>query len=169
MKSNIESELTPMLYTKRKFLLQHCIKEKNYYRYNSRLKRIIMKWQGRSTRKYTGGRLVRSRSKRRFELGREPANTHLGETIRKTVKTMGGREKIRLLRDKTATVIDAATKTAKKVKIETVTGNPANIHYVRRNIVTKGSIIKTEIGSARVTNRPGQEGCINAVLIPSTA
>lgn len=128
-----------------------------------------MKWQGRSTRKYTGGRIIRARGKRRFELGGEPANTHLGETIRKVVKTMGGREKVRLLRDSTAMVTDPATKKSKKVKIETVAGNPANIHYVRRNIVTKGSIIKTEIGSARVTNRPGQEGNINAVLIPSTA
>lgn len=128
-----------------------------------------MKFQGRSIRKYTGGRLIQSRGKRKFELGGEPANTHLGETIRKTVKTLGGQEKVRLLRDNTAIVTDPKTKTSKKVKVETVTGNPANIHYVRRNIVTKGSIIKTEIGSARVTNRPGQDGSINAILIASTA
>ncbi len=128
-----------------------------------------MKFQGRSIRKYTGGRLIQSRGKRKFELGGEPANTHLGETIRKTVKTLGGQEKVRLLRDNTAIVTDPKTKTSKKVKVETVTGNPANIHYVRRNIVTKGSIIKTEIGSARVTNRPGQDGSINAILIASTS
>ncbi len=128
-----------------------------------------MRWQGKSTRKYTGGRIIQARGKRKFELGGETANTHLGETIRKTVKTMGGERKVRLLRDETAIVTDPKTKTSKKVKIETVTGNPANVHYVRRNIVTKGSVIKTEIGSARVTNRPGQEGSINAVLIPGTA
>ncbi len=128
-----------------------------------------MKFQGKSTRKYTGGRLIRSRSKKKFELGGEPANTHLVETIRRTVKKLGGQPKVRLLRGQNAIVTDPATKTSKTVKIETVTGNPANIHYVRRNIVTKGSIIKTEIGSARVTNRPGQEGSINAVLITSTA
>lgn len=128
-----------------------------------------MKFQGKSIRKYTGGRLIQSRSKRKFELGGETANTHLGEPIRKTVKTLGGQEKVRLLRDNTAIVTDPKTHTTKKVKVETVTGNPANIHYVRRNIVTKGSIIKTEIGAARVTNRPGQEGSINAILITSTA
>ncbi len=128
-----------------------------------------MRWQGKSTRKYTGGRIIQARGKRKFELGGETANTHLGKTIRKNVKTMGGERKVRLLRDETAIVTDPKTKTSKKVKIETVTGNPANVHYVRRNIVTKGSIIKTEIGSARVTNRPGQEGSINAVLIPGTA
>jgi len=128
-----------------------------------------MKLHGKSIRKYTGGRLIRSRAKKKYELGGDQANTHLGETIRKRVKKLGGQLKVRLLRAQTAIVTDPSTKTAKTVKIETVTGNPANIHYVRRNIVTKGSIIKTEIGSARVTNRPGQEGSINAVLIPSTA
>lgn len=128
-----------------------------------------MRWQGKSIRKYTGGRIIRARGKRRFELGGEEANTLLGETIRKTVKTMGGEKKVRLLRYRTAIVTDPKTMTAKKVKIETVSGNPANAHYVRRNILTKGAIIKTEMGTARVTNRPGQEGSINAVLIPSTA
>ena len=126
-----------------------------------------MKFQGKSTRKYTGGRLIRARGKKKFELGGEPSNTHLGETIRKPVRQIGGKLKVHLFRSQFATVTDPATKTSKTVKIETVTGNPANIHYVRRNIVTKGSVIKTEIGSARVTNRPGQEGSINAVLISS--
>ncbi len=128
-----------------------------------------MRDQGKSTRKYTGGRIIRSRGKRRFELGGEEANTLLGETNRKTERTYGGAEKVRLLRDASAIVTDPKTKTAAKVKIETVSGNPANIHYVRRNIVTKGAIIKTELGTARVTNRPGQEGSINAVLIQSSA
>ena len=124
-----------------------------------------MKFQGKSTRKYTGGRLIQARSKRKYELGGEQANTHLGETIRKTVKTLGGDLKVRLFRAQEAIVIDPATNTSKTVKIETVTGNPANKNYIRRNIMTKGSIIKTEIGSARITNRPGQEGSINAILI----
>ncbi len=127
-----------------------------------------MRDQGKSTRKYTGGRIIRSRGKRRFELGGDEANTLLGETNRKTERTYGGANKVRLLKDATAIVTDPKTKTAKKVKIETVSGNPANIHYVRRNIVTKGAIIRTELGPARVTNRPGQEGSINAVLIPGS-
>ncbi len=124
-----------------------------------------MKFQGKSTRKYTGGRLIQARGKRKYELGGEQANTHLGVTIRKTVKTLGGQLKVRLFRAQVVSVTDPSTKTSKTVKIETVTGNPANKNYIRRNIMTKGSIIKTEIGSARVTNRPGQEGCINAILI----
>jgi len=126
-----------------------------------------MRWQGKSTRKYTGGRVIRSRSKKRFELGGEEANTHLGETIMKTERTLGGTDKPRLLRYASVVVTDPKTNTAKKVKINTVSGNPANIHYVRRNIITKGAIIKTELGTARVTNRPGQEGSINAILVTS--
>ena len=43
--------------------------------------------------------------------------------------------------------------------------NPSNVNYVRRNIVTKGAVIETSEGRARVTSRPGQTGQVNAVLI----
>ena len=49
--------------------------------------------------------------------------------------------------------------------IETVELNGANRNYVRRNIITKGAIIQTTLGKAKVTNRPGQDGSINAVLV----
>ena len=47
----------------------------------------------------------------------------------------------------------------------TVTENPANKNYVRRNYLTKGAVVTTELGKAKITNRPGQDGCINAVLV----
>jgi small subunit ribosomal protein S8e len=43
--------------------------------------------------------------------------------------------------------------------------NTANPNYVRQNIITKGSIIGTEKGNAKVTSRPGQHGVVNAVLM----
>jgi len=46
-----------------------------------------------------------------------------------------------------------------------VTGNTANKHYIRRNIMTKGTIVRTNLGLVRVTSRPGQDGVINAVLL----
>ena len=52
-----------------------------------------------------------------------------------------------------------------KTEIISVVENPANIHYVRRNIMTKGAIIETELGKAKITSRPGQTGTINAILI----
>ena len=49
--------------------------------------------------------------------------------------------------------------------LKTVLENPANRHYVRRNIITKGTIVDTEKGKAIITSKPGQEGCINAKLL----
>jgi len=46
-----------------------------------------------------------------------------------------------------------------------VVSSEANRHFVRRNIITKGAIVRTEAGDAKITSRPGQEGAINAVLI----
>ncbi len=124
-----------------------------------------MKWQGASRRKESGGRIVRSRGKRKFELGREPADTHLAPVRSKEIRTFGGNKKIRLFRCDIANVTNPADKTTRKCNIETVEGNPANQYHTRRNIITKGAIIKTNLGSAQVTNRPGQEGVVNAVLI----
>ena len=50
-------------------------------------------------------------------------------------------------------------------KIKTVLENPANPNLTRRNIITKGCIVQTEKGKARITSRPGQQGSLNAVLI----
>jgi len=62
-------------------------------------------------------------------------------------------------------VADPKTKKIRKLKIITVEKNPANPHYVRMNVITKGAIVKTEIGSVRVTSKPGQHGVVNGVLI----
>jgi small subunit ribosomal protein S8e len=46
-----------------------------------------------------------------------------------------------------------------------VVENQANPHFVRRNIVTKGAVVETELGRVRITSRTGQDGVVNAVLI----
>ncbi|HJJ40868.1 MAG TPA: 30S ribosomal protein S8e, partial [Methanocorpusculum sp.] len=33
------------------------------------------------------------------------------------------------------------------------------------NLMTKGAVISTDLGKARIVSRPGQDGVINAVLI----
>ncbi|NPV61826.1 MAG: 30S ribosomal protein S8e [Methanotrichaceae archaeon] len=125
-----------------------------------------MRWQGKNGRKSTGGKLILARGKRKYETGREASDTTIADNRKKQIETLGGNHKMRLLRANLATVADPKTGTTKKAKIETVTSNKANLHYTRRNIVTKGAIIKTELGDAMVTNRPGQDGVINAVLLP---
>lgn len=126
-----------------------------------------MRWQGESGRKSTGGKLNLCKGKRKYESGREPADTTIGAVRAKVLETMGGNQKVRLLSGDVAIVSDPKTGKTSKVKLETVKDNKANLHYTRRNIITRGAVIKTELGDARVTNRPGQDGIINAVLIPS--
>jgi len=124
-----------------------------------------MRWQGRSKRKITGGKLRPIRGKRKFEMGRENTDTHINETRRKNIATRGGNRKVRLLRCNVANVTNTADGKTVTSTIENVVEAPANEHHVRRNIITKGSIIKTGLGNARVTSRPGQDGVVNAVLI----
>lgn len=122
-------------------------------------------WQGKSKRKSTGGRLRLSRKKRRFEIGTDPLFTLVGKQKLLKVRTRGAGSKIRVLHASFANVMNPADNKAKKVKIVTVKKNPANPNYVQRNIITKGAFIQTEAGMAKVTSRPGQDGCINAVLV----
>jgi len=124
-----------------------------------------MKWQGRSSRKPTGGRYKRSSGKKKFEIGRPSTTTHIGEERRKLQRVRGGNSKVKLFRSLFANVTDKTSGKTQKAKIETVVENTANQHYIRRNIITKGAVIKTEIGDAIVTARPGQDGVINAVLV----
>ena len=46
-----------------------------------------------------------------------------------------------------------------------VVENKANPNFVRRNIITKGAIVETSKGNAKVTSRPGQSGVISGVLL----
>ncbi|UZE92653.1 MAG: 30S ribosomal protein S8e [Methanosarcinales archaeon] len=124
-----------------------------------------MKWQGKSTRKMTGGRLISSRGKMKHELGREATQPHLGDVRQIDVRVRGGAKKVRLFQCDVANVTDPKTGKTKATKIETVEENPADQHYVRRNILTKGAIVKTALGKARITSRPGQDGIVNAVLV----
>lgn len=124
-----------------------------------------MRWQGNSRRKVTGGKVIAARGKRKFEMGRESAETRISEIKRKNIPTMGGNRKVRLLQCNIANVTNPKDGKTVSTTIETVIGNDANKHYVRRNILTKGSVIRTAIGTAKVTSRPGQDGVVNAVLI----
>jgi len=125
----------------------------------------MVRWQGRSLTKPTGGRIWARRKKRKRETGSEFIEARLGPAKRSKLRTMGGGEKFRLLGGDMANVMDPKTKQVKKAKILTVIENPANPHFVRRNVLTRGAVINTELGRARITNRPGQTGTIDAVLI----
>ena len=122
-----------------------------------------MKDQGRSPRKRTGGRRRPNHKKKKHELGDQPTETRLGETKLKTVEARGNTEKVRAVTADTASVATDGEVVA--AEIEDVVENVSNPNYVRRNIITKGAVVETSEGRARVTSRPGQDGQINAVLI----
>ncbi len=119
----------------------------------------------RSKRKVTGGRYIAARKRRLYEMAGEPTLTKVGERRFKVVRVRGGNEKQKLLSDDIANVYDPQKKVYASAKILNVVENPANRHFIRRNIITKGAIIETKLGKARVTSRPGSQGIINAVLI----
>ena len=123
-------------------------------------------WHGdQHKRKASGGRKRRYRTKRKFERGAFPAETMLGKPKRKVSRKHGGNEKVRLLAAKHANISDTSGKTT-KVEILRVVKNPANVDYDRRGVITKGTIIETPLGTARVTSSPGQDGIVNAILVP---
>ena len=124
-------------------------------------------YQGNDLRKPSGGKKGKHRKvKRKYELGRYPTETRPGDKdVRKLQRVRGGNYKIRLLKAAYANVFIKSQMKCMKVRILRVIENPCNRDYSRRGIITKGAIINTEIGLAKVTSRPGQDGVINAVLI----
>lgn len=121
-------------------------------------------FQGRGRRTNRGSRYKEYRHYKKYEIGNLPSFTGLGKKRVQSIKTLGGHKKLRLLSEEYVNITDPKTRKSQKAKIKTITGNPANRHFVRRNIMTKGAIIDTEIGKARITSRPGQDGVVNAVL-----
>ncbi|MFW9843249.1 MAG: 30S ribosomal protein S8e [Candidatus Thorarchaeota archaeon] len=122
-------------------------------------------WHRRSNRTNTGSRLRRFRSKRKYEMGRTPTETLMGETKRRTVDSRGKVKKTPALKIQFVNVTDPSKGTTFRAEIQDVESNPANMDYQRRKVITRGTIIKTTKGRAKVTNRPGQDGILNAVLI----
>jgi small subunit ribosomal protein S8e len=120
--------------------------------------------QRRAKRKASGGRYRRT-SKKLKNRGSLPVLTGISKLRKKLVRVRAGFIKERLLSVDMANVYDPKAKKYFKVKIETVVESPSNRNFVRRNIMTKGTVIKTEKGNAKITSRPGQEGTVNAVLV----
>lgn len=118
-------------------------------------------------RKKSGGRRKKHRSKEKAHIGRFPTETIRTEEKekRKKIRTRGGGRKIRLKRAKWVNLIDKSTGKCERTEITGFIKNPADRNLDRRHVITKGSVIKTERGKAKITSRPGQDGVLNAVLI----
>lgn len=121
--------------------------------------------QKTSNRKPTGGKYNILPGKKMDGRGGLPVYTKVGERKGKTVKTRGKNTKRKLLTANEVNLIDPKTQKHSRVKITSVYETPANRNYARRNILTKGTVVETEKGKARITSRPGQDGQVNAVLV----
>jgi len=116
-------------------------------------------------RKITGGKYKKARKKKLHEIHGKPRIVRIGKEKKKKLRTRGGHIKTVLLSTDTANVFDPKTKKCKKVKIKDVIETPANKFLARTDVLIKGAIIETELGKAKITNRPSQEASVNAVLI----
>ena len=114
-------------------------------------------------RKITGGKYHTNKKKRLYERISQERIVLLGETKRKVSRVAGANKKIILLKANTANLL--ANGKIQKTEIKNVIETPQNRFLARQNILYKGSIIETSKGKARITNRPSQEGMVNAVLI----
>lgn len=120
--------------------------------------------QFRAKRKPTGGAYKAIRKKKKRDFGSDFIPIKIAEKNTLVRRTLGGKRKHVLLQTDKANVFDSTGK-AKMAKIISVKENLANMHFVRMGIITKGAVIETELGLAKVTSRPGQDGVVNAVKI----
>ena len=124
-----------------------------------------MAWHDRLTkRKKTGGKKRAFRTHRVYEQGRQPVETQFGETQRKEVKGISRISKVKLVKADYVNVSNPATGTTERLEILDVVSNPAKADYNRRGVITKGTIVRTKKGLAKIVSRPGQDGSLSAVV-----
>jgi small subunit ribosomal protein S8e len=134
----------------------------------------MVEWHGKDDKKVSGGKRasINASSKKLSDRGGLPALTKTDNTVKKDKveqkKSRGNTTKSRALELTHANLTDKRGKTT-KVEIISVKTNDANRLFARSNISTKGAIIRIKVEGneklAKVTNRPGQEGCVNAILV----
>lgn len=123
-------------------------------------------WHGDMHKKRSSGaRRKAYRKKRKYEQGTFPVETLRGEQKRKIARGRGGNLKLKILSEKQVCVTNPKTGKTEKTEVVRVVKNRANIDYDRRGVITKGAVVGTALGLARITSRPGQHGILNAILI----
>ncbi len=117
----------------------------------------------RKGKKVTGGKYKKHRSKKLYEKEGQKRTTKLGREKRKTSRVRGGNKKTFLLKSESINVNIKGKN--QNLEIKNVIETPSNRFLARQNILTKGTIVETDKGKARITNRPSQESIINGILI----
>lgn len=114
-------------------------------------------------RKATGGKRRANRGRRAFERDTYAIEPIVGPPAQRFSRLRGGGLRAGIVTAESANVADSQGKVVKS-KIVRVTKSPANRDYERRGVITRGAIIETEAGEARVTSKPTDDGVVNAVL-----
>ena len=116
-------------------------------------------------RKISGGKYHKFNKKKKYAQPGIERKVKLGNEKKKIIRGLGGSRTKVLLSADFANIIDPATKKSTKVKIKNVVETPSNRFLARQNILVKSAIIDTELGKAKITNRPSQEGQVHAILL----
>lgn len=114
-------------------------------------------------RKTSGGRYKKSKKKKQTGRQGQTRIVKIGKEKRKLIKGRGNTTKTVSFLNNVANII--AKGKSKKSTIKNVIETPSNTFLARQNILIKGAIIETEMGKAKITNRPSQEGNVQAILI----
>jgi small subunit ribosomal protein S8e len=114
-------------------------------------------------RKATGGRYKRPKKKKSTGRQGQTRIVKLGDIKRRFIDSRGNAKKHVLIAGNVCNVV--VNGKTQKTKITNVIETPSNVFLARQNVLVKGAIINTELGKAKITNRPSQEGQIQAVLV----
>ncbi len=112
----------------------------------------------------TGGKRIKFRDKKLAHIGGVFASTKTAQTDERVlIRGRGGTIKVKLKR---VAMVNVKRKDGKIVKAKILgVVESHNPDYVRQNIITKGVTLNTELGKVRVSNRVGQDGVVNGILM----
>jgi len=114
-------------------------------------------------RKISGGKYHKQRKRRLFEVQNAERHVTIGQQKRKQLRMRSGLRKTILLKADTVNI--RVGNKIQSAKITNVESTPQNQFLARQNRLIKGAIIETSVGKAKITNRPSQEGNVNAILL----
>ncbi|KAJ3232032.1 40S ribosomal protein [Chytriomyces hyalinus] len=113
------------------------------YRSSKRMSTGISR-DSRHKRNATGAKRAHYRKKRKFELGRQSANTKIGAKRIHSVRVRGGNTKFRALRLDAGNFAWGSEHTTRKCRVISVKYNSTNNELVRTNTLVKGCIVEID-------------------------
>jgi small subunit ribosomal protein S8e len=103
----------------------------------------------RHKRRATGGRMPVHQKKRKFEMGRQPAMTKLGQKRVRTVRGRGGNMKYRALRIDAGNFSWGSEAVSRKTRVLDVVYNATNNELVRTKTIVKNCIVTVDANPFR--------------------